>query len=139
MTVDVAVCVIRSGRHFLISQRKADDHFGGYWEFPGGKREEGETLELCAVREAKEEVGLDVEIESFVMTVENPYKDRRINLHFFLCRAVATRGAAQDHPEAQLLECQAVRWVEAGGLADYLFPPANSPVIRYLHETFAAA
>ncbi len=134
MTVDVAVCVVRNGRSFLISQRKADDHFGGYWEFPGGKREDGETLEACAVREAKEEVGLDVEIEAFLMTVENPYQDRRINLHFFLCRVIGEPGC-----EPQLLECQAVQWVEAGGLAEYLFPPANAPVIRYLHEAFAAA
>ena len=77
---ECAVCVIRQGSKFLISQRKANDHFGGYWEFPGGKREEHETLEECAVREAREEVGLDIAVEKFLTKVENPYREKKITL-----------------------------------------------------------
>jgi len=144
--IDVAVCVIRNGSTFLISQRREDDHFGGFWEFPGGKREDGETLEAAATREAKEEVGLDVAIESYLMKIENPYRHKNITLHFFLCSILRPSGADTrdkvsdtfEPVEAQTLECQAVRWVGAEGLVEHLFPPANAKVIEYLRETFAS-
>ena len=125
--IECAVCVIRYAGKYLIAQRKWDDHYGGYWEFPGGKREEGESLEDCALREAKEETGLGVTIERFLMTVENPYRDKQIRLHFFLCRS-ETDGAAP-------LDAQDCRWVEVTELAGYLFPPANERVIAHLLET----
>jgi mutator protein MutT len=127
--IDCAVAVIHNGRQFLITQRKHDDHFGGYWEFPGGKCEEGETLEACAVREAREEVGLDVAVDRFLLTVTNPYKDKALSLHFFLCRPL-------DGREPRPIEVADWRWVTAGGLRAYLFPPANERLIAHLLETF---
>lgn len=129
MSTDCAVCVIRDGRKFLITQRKDDDRFGGFWEFPGGKRETGETLEACALREAREEIGADVRIESFLVKVENPYPDRPLTLHFFLCAA----GGGPIAP----IECRAIRWVDVLELGEYLFPPANEPVISLLVERFS--
>ncbi|MEI9864057.1 MAG: NUDIX domain-containing protein [Limisphaerales bacterium] len=54
-----AALIFRDGK-LLIAQRHANSHLGGLWEFPGGKRESGETFEQCLVREIREE--LDVEI-----------------------------------------------------------------------------
>ncbi len=127
--IDCAVCVVLDGPRVLISQRRADDTFGGAWEFPGGKCEPGETLEECARREALEEVGLEVEVEKPLLTVANPYKDKRINLHFFLCRPLGTR--------VRPIECQDCRWVDVRELKKYQFPPANDSVIAFLSENFA--
>jgi len=132
--IDCGVCVIRNDRNeYLIAQRKDDDSFGGYWEFPGGKREEGESLEACAVREAQEEVNLNVQPQRFLMTVKNPYQGSAICLHFFLCHV--------QSGEAAPLDCQAIRWVLVNELRDYLFPPANESVIAYLlkNTTFTTA
>ena len=125
--IECAVCVIWNAGKYLITQRKFGDHYGGYWEFPGGKREEGESLEACALREAKEESGLEITIERFLMTVENPYRDKAIRLHFFLCRS--------DSADARPLDAQDCRWVHAKELSGYLFPPANEKVIAHLLET----
>ena len=124
ITVDCAVCVIHRDSLYLIAQRKEDDSFGGYWEFPGGKREEGETLEICAAREAREEMGLEIAVHRHLVTVRNPYPEKRIDLHFFLCEI--RRG------EPQAIECDAWRWVTADELSNILFPPANERVIDML-------
>jgi len=127
--MDVAVCVIRKGRRFLIAQRTSGDSFGKYWEFPGGKLRDGETPELCASREAKEEIGLDLEVEDLLMTLEDPYPGKSLRLHFLMCKPVGT--------EFRAIECQDVRWVDVDHLKDYRFPPANDKIISHLIENYS--
>ncbi len=66
--------VLRNGR-LLITQRRAQDHLGGLWEFPGGKREPNETFEECVRRELKEELGVEVEVRELFdsLTYDYPY------------------------------------------------------------------
>ena len=59
--IDVAIAVVVEGGRVLICQRKEKDTFGGFWEFPGGKCEAGESLEQCLVREMREELAIVVE------------------------------------------------------------------------------
>ena len=61
----VAAAVIGRDGKILIARRKRSDTMGGYWEFPGGKVEPGETPEMCLKRELKEEFGIDAEIGPF--------------------------------------------------------------------------
>jgi len=60
--VEVAVAVIERDGQFLIAQRPAGVPLAGYWEFPGGKIEAGESLEAAAARECWEEAGLEIRI-----------------------------------------------------------------------------
>ena len=53
-TIEVSAGLVFRANKLLITQRHADAHLGGLWEFPGGKREPGETFELCLVRELRE-------------------------------------------------------------------------------------
>ncbi|MBI3332780.1 MAG: 8-oxo-dGTP diphosphatase MutT [Candidatus Omnitrophica bacterium] len=122
--LDVAVAVIRREGQFLIAQRKAEDSFGGCWEFPGGKLLPGERLEDCIVREIREELDLQIAVDSKLEVVEHRYPHRVIRLHSFLCRVVAGQPRA--------IECAAWRWVPPSELDRYRFPPASGPLIALL-------
>jgi len=127
--IHCAVCIIVYRGKVLITQRDSTRHFGGYWEFPGGKQKPGESLEQCALRETKEEVGLNVQIDRLFMSVENPYRDREIDLHFFLCRS--------EEQNTKPIGSQPCRWVEFDELRQYMFPPANKEVLSNLLKTFS--
>lgn len=113
--------IFRSGR-LLITQRHADAHLGGLWEFPGGKREDGETFERCLVRELREELGVDVVVGELIETVTHSYPDRTVLLKFFLCRLPSGEPAAID--------CAAVKWVAHDELACHSFPAADAGLLQ---------
>jgi A/G-specific adenine glycosylase len=89
---EIAVGVIWRGRarstdgEVLIAQRREGGLLGGLWEFPGGKREPGESLRRCCAREIWEEVGLRVCVGRKLMTIRHAYSHFRITLHVFECR-----------------------------------------------------
>ena len=58
----MSAALIFRGSKILITQRHADAHLGGLWEFPGGKREAGESFEQCLVREIREELGVEISV-----------------------------------------------------------------------------
>jgi 8-oxo-dGTP pyrophosphatase MutT (NUDIX family) len=65
-TLEVGCAIIHKNGKLLIAQRHLGDSFGGYWEFPGGKREQGETIEACLTREAFEELGIRIHPEKLL-------------------------------------------------------------------------
>ena len=122
------VAVIRRGRDFVVAQRRKNDSFGDYWEFPGGKKNDGETFEECVVREAKEETGVVVKVEQKLMEIRRPYNQKIIWLNFYLCSLVSG--------EPKALECQKTQWSDVAELKNFKFPPANEKVIHRLMERF---
>jgi mutator protein MutT len=123
--VEVVAALIRDdvGR-YLITRRREGTHLAGLWEFPGGKREAGETLEQSLVRELREELGAEFEVTDLVETVRWPYPDKTVILHFFGCRHLA--GAIEP------LEGQLMEWVAPMALRQYQFPPADEALITRL-------
>jgi len=123
--IDVVAGVIRreDGR-LLITQRRADDTLGGYWEFPGGKVDSGEDLAAALHRELKEEIGIEAEIGPEIHHIVHPYPDRDVRLHFFSIRVFSG--------EPQKLEVADLRWVSPGDLLNYQFPEADRPLIEQL-------
>jgi mutator protein MutT len=119
--IEVAIAVVRRGNQILICQRKDDDTLGGFWEFPGGKRETGESLETCVARELREEVDVRVTVISKLTAIEHTYPHGQILLYPFLCDHLDGEGTP--------IECQRLLWVEAAELAKYRFPPANGPLL----------
>ena len=67
----------------LITKRPQGSHLAGFWEFPGGKQEVGETPEECLEREIKEELGVEVRAEKLLVTVDHEYENRIISLYLF--------------------------------------------------------
>jgi mutator protein MutT len=128
--LQAAIAIITRDKKILICQRRAGDRFGGYWEFPGGKLEPGETLHDCLARELMEEVGLTARPIRPLTVIEHHYPHAHIRLHPFHCQ--------HESGEVQKLECQDARWVNPEMLTDYRFPPANegliAEVIEYLQR-----
>ncbi|MEM9537331.1 MAG: A/G-specific adenine glycosylase [Cyanobacteria bacterium P01_E01_bin.45] len=122
----IAVAIVMKGDLMLIDQRPEQGMLGGLWEFPGGKIEAGETAADCAVREVKEEVGLDVETIAALGSVEHAYSHFSVTLNTFICRHLAG--------EPQTLEVDDVRWVTFDQLQDYAFPVANQKIFPLLEQ-----
>lgn len=118
--------IFRDGR-LLITQRRDGDHLGGLWEFPGGKREAGESFETCLQRELREELGVEVEVQNLVAEITHAYPDRLVHLQFLKCRLI--RHEPQPHG------CQAVAWVTPDELASYTFPAADERLLAQLQTT----
>ena len=119
-----AVAVIERRGRILICRRHAHDSFGGLWEFPGGKREPGETWEACLRRELREEIGVAVRAIRPYDTMRHEFEDGTVLFRVFRC------AIARGKPKA--LDAQALRWVQVKHLGRYRFPPANHSVIARL-------
>ena len=115
--------IFRSGK-LLITQRHADAHLGGLWEFPGGKREPGETSEQCLARELCEELGVEVAVGELIEELTHDYVEKSVRLKFFRCRLIAG--------EPQPLDCAAVKWVTRDELAAHEFPAADARLLNKL-------
>jgi len=124
--VEVAAGLIYREGRYLIAQRKSGAHLAGFWEFPGGKREPGETLEECLRRELLEEIGIHIDVPIPFQIILHEYAEKTVELHFFCCRIEAGQAAAID--------CAEIRWVWPHELADFEFPPADRPIIEALRR-----
>jgi len=122
--VVVAAAILQRDGQILLTRRKLDVHQGGLWEFPGGKREVGETLEQCLRRELKEEIDIEVcDVRAFSI-VRHRYPEKEVELNVFTC------SIHQGEPKA--LDCMDIAWVHRHELASYEFPEADRPVLRKL-------
>ena len=126
--IPCGVALIRRERQFLISQRNADDTFGSFWEFPGGRRNPGERFEDCVVRETREELGVEVLVKKKIMEIRKEHNEKSIWLNFDLCEYVSG--------DPQPLEGQKVLWADVADLKNYSFPPANERVIANLLKDY---
>ena len=125
--VEVVAGVIRDARgRVLLTRRTEGRDLAGLWEFPGGKREPGETPEAALSRELHEELGIDSEIGAELIRVPQIYPDKRLVLDVREVRA--WRGSARGR------EGQALAWVPPHKLASYAMPPADRPVVAALEQ-----
>lgn len=93
--------IIEGNRILLIKRGK--EPFRGKWAIPGGFLEEKETLEQCCVREAKEETGLEVEVEGLLGVFSEPGRDPRgtVGVVFFCKRVSGEIQGGDDAEEAK--------------------------------------
>jgi 8-oxo-dGTP diphosphatase len=124
ITEVAAAVIFRTDGQFLLGQRGPGTFYPGYWEFPGGKVEPGETPHDAIVRELREELGIEV-IEATPWVVrEHVYEHAHVRLHFF--RVTAWAGELRDHVHTALV------WQrpEAPNASPML--PANGPLFSAL-------
>lgn len=123
--VEVVAGVIRDARgRVLLARRTSGRDLAGLWEFPGGKREPGESPEAALARELHEELGIDVELGAPLITVPQAYPDKRLRLD--------VRHVSGWHGTARGREGQALAWVPPRKLPSYAMPPADRPVVAAL-------
>ncbi|SPE55562.1 CTP pyrophosphohydrolase [Verrucomicrobia bacterium] len=124
--IEVAAGLVFRDGKLLITQRPADIHLGGLWEFPGGKREANETFETCLVRELREELGIEVAVGELIESLTHEYPGKLVHLRFYRCR--------WEQHEPRPLGCSAFKWIAAAQLGDYEFPAADARLLKKLHR-----
>ena len=120
----IAVGVVFRNERVLITRRKAEGLLGGLWEFPGGKIKDGESAQAACLREIKEEVNLDVQIDRHLVQVKHAYTHFRIVMEVFCCKYVSGR--------VYLRGPMAFRWIRLNEYKNYPFPKANHKFIPLL-------
>jgi 8-oxo-dGTP diphosphatase len=123
----VTAGVIQRDGRTLITRRPEGGHLAGYWEFPGGKQEGGETLEACLMREIHEELGIQVHPSEHLLTEAYEYETKRVTLHFFAC-------AIPEDQEPRAIEGQEIRWATPEDLLLLRFPPPDLRLIALLQN-----
>lgn len=124
ITEVAAAVILRPDGGFLLGQRAADTFYPGYWEFPGGKVEPGETPREALVRELHEELEIEVLAATPWIVREHVYEHAHVRLHFF--RVTAWRGELRDHVHA------ALEWQRPAAPSVAPMLPANAPVLAAL-------
>jgi len=119
----VAAAVVERDGRFLVTRRQGGVHREGYWEFPGGKCEPGESRAEGLRREMREELDVDARVGDELLSVSHAYPDRIVELPFFRCDIEGTPAPQQG---------QEVRWVTRDELRTLRFPPADEELIGML-------
>jgi len=117
----------------LITMRPEGTHLAGYWEFPGGKQEPGESLESCLEREILEELAMEVKAVKHLLQIDHDYETKSITLHLIQCDWL--KGTPTP------MGCAELRWVKPEDLAHYRLPPPDLellPAIQKLAKTLGS-
>lgn len=120
----IAGVITDAGGRVLLARRTEGRDLAGLWEFPGGKRERGETAEAALARELAEELGIEVDVGERLIEVPQAYPHKRLRLDVRYVRS--WRGTPRGH------EGQALAWVPPHKLPGYAMPPADRPVVAAL-------
>ncbi|HLY45978.1 MAG TPA: (deoxy)nucleoside triphosphate pyrophosphohydrolase [Stellaceae bacterium] len=123
-----AVALIDADGRVLLAERPAGKHLAGFWEFPGGKVDAGESPEAALIRELAEELGIDVHescLAPFTFA-SHAYPDFHLLMPLYVCRK--WQGIAMPR------EGQRLSWVRPARLGDYPMPPADKPLVAMLRD-----
>lgn len=120
--IRVVGAVFRSGDTILACRKAPGKSLAGYWEFPGGKIESGETPKEALIREIAEELSLTADVGEEVTTTRHEYDFATIELTTFFCIIAEGTPLLTDHDEA--------RWVTADEIRELQWAPADIPAAQ---------
>ena len=126
--IEAVVGVIERNGAYLIRKRPERGLLGGLWEFPGGKRERGETRLAALRRELREEIGIPSRDEEFLVKVRHAYTDFEVDLYAYRCRL---GGEPPPRPGR-------LKWATPRALRRYPVPSGSAKIIRHLERQGAA-
>jgi 8-oxo-dGTP diphosphatase len=128
-TVTAAI-LVEAGEILCMQRGKSIyDYISYKFEFPGGKVENGETLEQGLMREINEEMGIDINItkDQFFLTIHHEYPDFSITMHSYICHV--------DSREFTLREHESFVWIKKHNLLQLDWAIADMPIVKKLMET----
>ena len=130
LKIVVSIALINNENEILLSKRPEEKHLSGFWEFPGGKVEEGETPEKALIREVKEELNIDINNKCIapLSFSEFDYNNFQLLLLLYICRR--WDGVPMS------MENNKLEWVKPNMLRDYKMPPADDALIYCLQDLF---
>ncbi len=130
LKIVVSIALINNENEILLSKRPKKKHLSGFWEFPGGKVEEGETPEIALIREVKEELNIDINDKCIapLSFSEFDYKNFQLLLLLYVCR--------RWDGEPMSMESNKLEWVKPNMLRAYKMPPADDALIYSLQDLF---
>ncbi|WP_051569121.1 8-oxo-dGTP diphosphatase MutT [Alkaliphilus transvaalensis] len=121
----VAAIIYNDTGEIMIAKRRKGKSLEGFWEFPGGKIEAGETPEVSLKRELLEEMQVEINIEKYFDTNIHDYGDFKIKLIAFIAKITKGNIKLKDHDE--------IKWVTAKALKNYKIAPADIPFVEGIH------
>ena len=121
--LEVVAAIIKENEKYFATQRGYGE-FKGWWEFPGGKIENGESKEEALKREIREELATEIEIDRFITTVQFDYPEFHLIMHCFICHITAG--------QPQLLETKAAKWLDKNDLASVEWLPADRAILHLI-------
>lgn len=110
----VAAIIIKDGKVF--ATQRGYGEWEGWWEFPGGKTESGETPQQALVREIQEELSTEVSARELLHTIEYDYPTFHLSMQCFLCQVISGKLSLNEHEDAKWLskdELYSVQWLPA--------------------------
>ena len=110
----VAAIIIKDGS--LFATQRGYGEWKDWWEFPGGKIEQGETLEEALKREIREELSTEINVDEFLCTVEYDYPKFHLSMHCYICSLLTESLHLNEHEAARWLtkdELNSVKWLPA--------------------------
>ena len=130
LKIVVSIALINNENEILLSKRPKKKHLSGFWEFPGGKVDEGETPEKALIREVKEELNIDINDKCIapLSFSEFDYKNFQLLLLLYVCR--------RWDGEPMSMESNKLEWVKPNMLRAYRMPPADDALIYSLQDLF---
>ena len=128
LKIVVSIALINNENEILLSKRPEKKHLSGFWEFPGGKVEEGETPEKALIREVKEELNIEINNKCIapLSFSEFDYINFQLLLLLYVCR--------RWDGEPMSMENNKLEWVKPNMLRDYKMPPADDALIYCLQD-----
>lgn len=113
--IEVVAAIIRKEDMIFATQRGYGE-WKDWWEFPGGKMEVGETPEVALVREIREELSAEINVDEFLCTVKYDYPQFHLTMHCYLCSLMTDSLHLNEHEAAKWLtkdELNSVKWLPA--------------------------
>ncbi|MDR1026290.1 MAG: (deoxy)nucleoside triphosphate pyrophosphohydrolase [Lactobacillus sp.] len=127
--INVSGAVITYNGKYLITQRAKGKNEEFIWELPGGKQEGDETMEECTIREIKEELGIDITVDEFIMNVPVENERGQYLLYAYMCSASSFDVKHNPNIHNQY------KWIDLSEFKNYEFLPGDKPVIAKLQKT----